>query len=117
MKLSTAQRLVLEDMNDKASLWRFQGRYKVTFRSLLNKGLIVFNNTSAQHEITDSGRAALSSEDTQRCGGQLRSSALGNPGDRVACPYCKKQVTLRRPFNGHITGWVQVPMHNRLQPK
>lgn len=109
MQLSNAQQLVLKDIQDKASLWRFQGRYKVTFRALVRKGLISFTGT--QYEITDAGRAAIDGGALPKCGGRLHAAKLGNPGDRVPCPVCGKAVTLRAPFNGHQTLWVQVPMH------
>ena len=52
---------------------------------------------------------------SQKCGGRLYPAKLGKSGDRVPCPRCGKPVTLRMPFNGHQTLWVQVPMHTAAQ--
>lgn len=113
MQLTNAQKLVLHDMEDKTSLWRFQSRFKVTLRALQRKGVIAFNGS--QYEITGVGRAALNGDSPQKCGGGLHSTQLGNPGDRTPCPRCGKLVTLRMPFNGHQTMWVQVPRHTAAQ--
>lgn len=114
-----AQRRALELMPLGECELRSKGVRSFTLKRLRDAGLCFFGFTSERWQTTEVGRIALDEARKlapQPCGGQLHPTRLGRPGDSVACPSCGKAVTLRRPFNGNNTGWVQVPRHNRASP-
>lgn len=62
MKLSSAQRFVLTDMQDIASRAWSASHYAQTRCALNRKGLIALNVKRGVYEITESGRDALKAQ-------------------------------------------------------
>jgi hypothetical protein len=59
VRLTSAQRFLLREMTNKASIIHLQRHYDRTRRALQDKGLISFNTERGMYEVTPAGKQAL----------------------------------------------------------